>query len=767
MKDKIFMFLLLGMFMVSFGSAWSEDTFNNSLTSENLTFTGDENITRWLSVSEDTIVTNAFLNLTSGYNITKTVEGTSGNWNISFPASNIYDNDWNTYGLVNPEVGPANYVLINYIKPTGASNNSYWKVKDATGYHNITIPTLCWDSFLNKLEYRININANYGIGGATMWMCWNDYNSRWENALFTTNSYKAYEEEMIWDAGALYTTNSYIQINNTKVWNYTGEFNTTQQTSNLATTINTYISTATAVAGYYLVPFIFHSDTLGILEYVSLIFNSNGFFTESITYNEEVLEFSLEDFILNIKTSEEVISAKMNYNGTDYDSNILSLGSYLYKISSSIQIPDVAVDTNNTFYFNITTPTTTIITESNNQSVYVLLIDNCGVYTNEIFNISLYDEKTLELLLGTIEVNLELFNNDKSTALTTAVSNFYNMNNMRICSNVNLTGTGYFYDLELRYYVDPTNTSTFLYVPEFYHIQKASISNFPQSIDLFNLNVNQSTEFTMYYRDNNYVARENVLLQIERKYISEGIYRTVEIPITSNEGSALGHFDLDNYKYKIIATLNGEILNVFENPAIVCESELSGICTLNLNGQGSANPFEDYDTINDIAYYISFNDTDILVSYVIPSGETRQVNVYMYQVSSFADDKILCNSTLTSSAGTFICSPNATIGDSNVFIEIRIDGVLQPMNKIYFQEDLGDYFNLNNYAIASLFLILFITMMVSSPIIMVASSVFSVVILAFLFLLKGSSIGLVLGSFSWLAIAGILILVKLNKKDET
>jgi len=298
------------------------------------------------------------------------------------------------------------------------------------------------------------------------------------NALFTTNSYKAYEEEMIWDAGALYTTNSYIQINNTKVWNYTGEFNTTQQTSNLATTINTYISTATAVAGYYIVPFIFHSDTLGILEYVSLIFNSNGFFTESITYNEEVLEFSLEDFILNIKTSEEVISAKMNYNGTDYDSNILSLGSYLYKISSSIQIPDVAVDTNNTFYFNITTDSGSYITELYNQSVFVLLIDNCDSYTNEIFNISLYDEKTLELLLGTIEVNLELFNNDKSTALTTAVSNFYNMSNMRICSNVNLTGTGYFYDLELRYYVDPTNTSTFLYVPEFYHIQKQVYQTF-------------------------------------------------------------------------------------------------------------------------------------------------------------------------------------------------------------------------------------------------------------------------------------------------
>ncbi len=341
------------------------------------------------------------------------------------------------------------------------------------------------------------------------------------------------------------------------------------------------------------------------------------------------------------------------------------------------------------------------------------------------------------------------------------------MSNMRICSNVNLTGTGYYYDLELRYFVDPTNTSTFLYVPEFYHIQKASVLNFPQSIDLFNLNVNESTEFTMYYRDDNYVSRENVLLQIERKYISEGIFRTVEIPITSSEGSAIGHFDLNNYKYKIIATLDGEILNVFDNPAIVCESELSGLCSLTLNGQGSPSPFEDYNTINDVSFDISFNDTDIVVDYVIPSGETRQVNVYMYQISPFTDNKTLCNSTLTSSAGSFICHPNATIGDSNVFIEIRVDGELQIGNKIYIQEDLGDYFNLNNYGIGALFLILTITMMVSSPIIMVITSVFSVVLLGFLFLLKGTSIGLVLGSFSWLIVAGIIILIKLNKKDET
>ena len=67
MKNK-FIYLLLGLFMLSFVSAWSEDTFNNSLSTENLTFTGDENITRWLSVPENTVVTNGFLNLSGFYN---------------------------------------------------------------------------------------------------------------------------------------------------------------------------------------------------------------------------------------------------------------------------------------------------------------------------------------------------------------------------------------------------------------------------------------------------------------------------------------------------------------------------------------------------------------------------------------------------------------------------------------------------------------------------------------------------------------------------
>ena len=64
---KIMLILITGLFLISltFISAWSTNTFNNSLSEENLTFSGNENITRWLSVPENILLTGGFLNLTT------------------------------------------------------------------------------------------------------------------------------------------------------------------------------------------------------------------------------------------------------------------------------------------------------------------------------------------------------------------------------------------------------------------------------------------------------------------------------------------------------------------------------------------------------------------------------------------------------------------------------------------------------------------------------------------------------------------------------
>ncbi len=485
------------------------------------------------------------------------------------------------------------------------------------------------------------------------------------------------------------------------------------------------------------------------------------------TFNSQVVELSSQSFELNSIVNGTVILANLFYNGTSHSANIFNLGGGNNKITSSFQIPSFSIDTNVTFYYNITMSSgSNIITPNNTQEVINLVIGNCTTFSNLMFNLSLFDEKTLFSIDGTMEVDVEILNT-QDQEVSTKSTQFFNVSNALVCSNINLTEASNLYNLEVRYYVDPSNNSNFQYAPEFYHIQKAATSNLPQSIDLYDLNINQSTEFTILYRDNNYISKPNVLLQVLRKYVDEGIFRVVEIPITSSEGSTIAHFDLNNYKYKIIATENGEVLNVFDNPAISCESELSGICTLSLNGKGSPNPFEDVETTQDIAAVISTNETEVMVVYSIPSGETKEVTISMVQSSPFQDTFTICNQTISSSAGSISCTLDSTIGDSQVLIRIDSEGILVSASKYYYQEDLGDFFLLNNYAIGAFFIILLITMMVSSPKIMVLAATFSVALLGLMFLIKGSSIGLLLGSVTWLIIAGILILIKINKKDES
>lgn len=65
MKHKIIT-IVCTLMLISLASAWNVTTFNNSLSEENLTFTGGDTFIRWLSISEDIEVITGSLRLT-GY----------------------------------------------------------------------------------------------------------------------------------------------------------------------------------------------------------------------------------------------------------------------------------------------------------------------------------------------------------------------------------------------------------------------------------------------------------------------------------------------------------------------------------------------------------------------------------------------------------------------------------------------------------------------------------------------------------------------------
>ena len=502
-----------------------------------------------------------------------------------------------------------------------------------------------------------------------------------------------------------------------------------------------------------------HSENITNWDYEFLELNQS--------FNSPVVEASNQEFEMFAKINGSITTINFIYNNLSFPANIFNLGDGLTRIISSFQIPSFDNDTNVTNNFNVTMQSNTnILTQNQTQEVLILIIGNCTSFSNLLFNLSLFEEKLLTPLVGTIEADIEILNLDGITEISTKSTQFYNIQNTSICSNLNFSGTDNLYNLELRYYVDPLNNSNFLYVPEFYHIQKAEIDNLPMQIDLYDLNVNESTEFTIFYRDNDYIAEENVLLQLQRKYVDEGIFRVVEIPITSSQGSTVAHFDLNNYKYKITATKDGVVENIFPNPAIRCESELSGICEIFLKGLADV-PQADFtsDLVN-FFYTLEQTNSSVIVSYVIPSGESENVNIIMVQSSPFKDDSVICNTTLLSSAGQIECNVNETIGDSNVIVRIESNNDPKGNLKVTFQEDLNSTFLLNNYFIAIVLLMTIVMMVVSSPQLMVLASIFGLTFSGIVFLLKYETIGLAAGAISWLIIVGIIILVKLNKKAE-
>ncbi len=194
---------------------------------------------------------------------------------------------------------------------------------------------------------------------------------------------------------------------------------------------------------------------------------------------------------------------------------------------------------------------------------------------------------------------------------------------------------------------------------------------------------------------------------------------------------------------------------------------MSGICNIEINGLADAPRVSFTSELENFYFTTTQTNNSLIINYVIPSGESLLTNVLMIQESAFADDVTICNTSLISSASSIECFVNETIGDSSVSIKIVSDDDLKGVLRATFEEDLNSSFLLNNYFIAAVILMTLVLMFVSSPIIMIASSVFGFIFLGFVFIIKSSTVGLTLGASAWLIVSLIVIISKMNKKVET
>ncbi len=257
--------------------------FNNSYTVENLTFIGNQNITRYLDIDKGSNVTSAYFNINGYYGVTITPNiessggtGIGGSSSVgigqSFKANSSYIHNVSFWTKL-PDAGDASTTMGlkstfegGYLASCPVIIYNGTSSKETICPVNLSVmqDSTYWIYLQHPGQGTLNI-----LGG--MYDVYSDGQKMITGFPISDNDFKS----MIYSGQ--YSNNSHIEIGTADgiyEWNWTGEFkpeNGTQTTLNFADEINSYLANCTPDQNNRCqVPIIFHSDTAGKLQYSNI-----------------------------------------------------------------------------------------------------------------------------------------------------------------------------------------------------------------------------------------------------------------------------------------------------------------------------------------------------------------------------------------------------------------------------------------------------------------------------------------------------------------
>jgi len=500
---------------------------------------------------------------------------------------------------------------------------------------------------------------------------------------------------------------------------------------------------------------VYANDTFKHLTSESFSWTYDVFDFMDYTYDSNITEESLTTFIGKFKT--DLDTAYLQYNNTNYSTSINSLGNDEYVFSKEVTSPAVSSDTNVTWFFWINGINTTAY----NQTVVDIKLDDCSSYTFHIINYTLVDELTQENINNvnsTIE-SLVILKTISGEEISKFNKTFNGTPTASVCSENNLNSTG------LRLW-EQTRYGSTDHVYEQNNIQNASMTSLPRKIILRILPSTSATTFRIVYKSATFLPVPNAVIDIQRKYIGEGLFKTIESPLTDTSGETSASLDLNSVLYRIVVSKNGITLATFENPAVACDNLLTGDCSITINERSSIDLIDTYDVINDFSYGLYLNNRTITLSFEIPSGENKLVNLFVNQ-STILGNQTSCNQTLLATSGQIQCEIDNALGDVYTMVDIHSDGVLIRRTSTTILEDRSKYFGTDNIVLTFFLVLSLVLLMISSPITVLIGLLIGLISSSLLLFLNAGSMFGVTSILTYLIVIVIILIVKISGREQS
>jgi len=291
------------------------------------------------------------------------------------------------------------------------------------------------------------------------------------------------------------------------------------------------------------------------------------------------------------------------------------------------------------------------------------------------------------------------------------------------------------------------------------------MTSLPNEITLRDLISTSATTFRIQYKSATFLPVANAVINIQRKYIGEGIFKEIESPLTDTSGESSASLDLNSVLYRIIVSKNGITLATFENPAIACDNILTGDCSITINERDSATLINNYDTENDFNYGLSQSNRTITLAFSVPSGENRLVNLFVNQ-STILGNKTSCNQTLYATSGQLQCDIAEGLGDVSLVVDVSADNILIRKASSTILEDRSQYFGTDNIVLTFFLVLSLVLLMISSPITVLIGLVIGLIASSLMLLLNSGDIFGVAPVLTYLIIIVILLIVKISGRER-